>query len=264
MSRPLDLVCAAASSEETDLARAAAAALGLPWVDELDLNDATQYSHALLYRDQAWQLQELGSKTPGPVWVDFASGAVAHRRQFGGGVGQMVAKACGLQKGKRPRVADVTAGLGRDAFVLATLGCPVQMVERSALVAWLLRDGLERGRDLEDLAPILSRMELHQAEGVEWLRRPGWTEPPEVVYLDPMFPHSDKSAQVKKEMLAFRSLVGADEDADALLQAALEVAVYRVVVKRPRKAPDLQGPKPSVRLEGKSCRYDIYALKRMD
>ncbi len=52
-----------------------------------------------------------------PLSVDFVSGKAAHRRQFGGGRGQLVAKACGLTKGITPSVVDATAGLGRDAFV---------------------------------------------------------------------------------------------------------------------------------------------------
>ncbi|WP_445775347.1 class I SAM-dependent methyltransferase, partial [Shewanella sp.] len=62
--------------------------------------------------------------------VDFVSGAVAHRRKFGGGRGQSIAKAVGLKQGVTPTVVDGTAGLGRDAFVLASLGCKVIMVER--------------------------------------------------------------------------------------------------------------------------------------
>ncbi|MFA0521778.1 class I SAM-dependent methyltransferase, partial [Vibrio sp. 10N.222.55.E8] len=61
-------------------------------------------------------------------------------------------------------------------------------------------------------------------------------EQPDVVYLDPMYPHPEnkkKSALVKKEMRVFQSLVGADLDADALLQPALTLASKRVVVKRP-------------------------------
>ena len=57
-----------------------------------------------------------------------------------------------------------------------------------------------------------------------------------MIYLDPMFPHRDKSALVKKEMQVFRTVVGDDDDSPALLKAALAVATYRVVVKRPRKA----------------------------
>jgi 16S rRNA (guanine1516-N2)-methyltransferase len=88
-------------------------------------------------------------------------------------------------------------------------------------------------------------------------------EPPQVIYLDPMFPHRDKSALVKKEMRLFRPFVGDDLDAPALLQAALVLASHRVVVKRPRKAPIIDGGKPAYALEGKSSRYDIYPLKKL-
>ena len=84
-----------------------------------------------------------------------------------------------------------------------------------------------------------------------------------MIYLDPMFPHRDKSAQVKKEMQVFRTVVGDDADAGELLEAALRVARYRVVVKRPRKAATLAGPDPGTRVEGKSSRYDIYPIKAL-
>ncbi|RDE19922.1 hypothetical protein DV711_13725 [Motiliproteus coralliicola] len=210
---------------------------------------------------QGLALQQTGPKAPGPVRVDFLAGAVAHRRRFGGGSGQQIAKAIGIKPGVRPRVADLTAGLGRDSFVLAGLGCEVQMVERMPVVALLLEDGLRRAAFDPEVGEIIARMRLYQGAASQWLED---CDPhPEVVYLDPMFPHSSKSAQVKKEMLLFRTLVGADEDADELLELALAKAEYRVVVKRPRKAPTLGSRKPSYSLEGKSGRFDIYTLKAM-
>ena len=68
---------------------------------------------------------------------------------------------------------------------------------------------------------------------------------------------------MKKEMRLFRPLVGDDLDAPALLAAALALASHRVVVKRPRKAPCIDGPRPSHQLEGKSSRYDIYPKKAL-
>jgi 16S rRNA (guanine1516-N2)-methyltransferase len=88
-------------------------------------------------------------------------------------------------------------------------------------------------------------------------------EAPQVIYLDPMFPHRDKSALVKKEMRLFRPLVGDDDDAPALLQAALALATHRVVVKRSRKAPVIAGEQPGYVLEGKSSRFDIYPKKSL-
>jgi 16S rRNA (guanine1516-N2)-methyltransferase len=48
-----------------------------------------------------------------------------------------------------------------------------------------------------------------------------------------------------------------------LLVNALAVAKYRVVVKRPTGAGFLAETKPNYSLEGKSTRYDIYALKKL-
>ncbi|RML78543.1 Ribosomal RNA small subunit methyltransferase J, partial [Pseudomonas syringae pv. maculicola] len=44
---------------------------------------------------------------------------------------------------------------------------------------------------------------------------------------------------------------------------ALALATHRVVVKRPRKAPCIDGPKPGYALDGKSSRYDIYPRKAL-
>ncbi|WP_160286015.1 class I SAM-dependent methyltransferase [Pseudomonas knackmussii] len=230
--------------------------LGLPCAEGDDADFAVQVG------DDGVQLLQLGPDSPGPVRVDFVEGAAAHRRQFGGGSGQMIAKAVGVQPGVRPHILDATAGLGRDAFVLATLGCEMQLIERQPLIAALLEDGLARAaRDLE-VAPIAARMQLHQGNAIELMS--AWEgEAPQVIYLDPMFPHREKSALVKKEMRLFRPLVGDDMDAPALLQAALKLATHRVVVKRPRKAPIIAGAKPSYSLEGKSSRYDIYPLKSL-
>lgn len=80
-------------------------------------------------------------------------------------------------------------------------------------------------------------------------------------YLDPMFPVRRSKAAVKKDMALFHTLVGPDEDADALLAPALALAQRRVVVKRPRIAPPLAGHQPGMILSGKSSRFDIYPLK---
>ena len=82
--------------------------------------------------------------------------------------------------------------------------------------------------------------------------------PPDVVYLDPMYPHRTKSALPKKEMRLFRLLVGPDDDAARLVAAARAVALRRVVVKRPAGAPFLGDVRPDGRLESKNTRYDLY------
>jgi len=194
-----------------------------------------------------------------PLFVSFNEGHAAHRLRFGGGRGQTIARACGLKSGNTPSILDLTAGLGRDAFVLASLGCQVTMMERNPVIAELLEDGLRRAAEDNEIGPWVSeRLTLIAASAPEWLA--GHEISADVVYLDPMFPERKKSAQVKKEMQIFHDVVGDDTDADTLLPLALETARKRVVVKRPRHAPYLADKKPPVQIEGKSIRYDIYPI----
>lgn len=229
---------------------------------ELSLPQGGEAEFAMQLGTEGLQIQELGPAAAGPVRVDFVEGALAHRRLHGGGSGQMIARAVGIQPGIRPRVLDATAGLGRDAFVLAQLGCAVTLIERQPLVHALLADGMRRGMTDREVAPIMARMHLLDGDAIAIMQ--AWTAaPPQVIYLDPMFPHRDKSSLVKKEMRLFRPLVGDDDDAPALLQAALALATHRVVVKRPRKAPCVAGTQPGYTLTGKSSRYDIYPKKKL-
>ncbi|WP_442871218.1 class I SAM-dependent methyltransferase [Agarivorans sp. 3_MG-2023] len=193
----------------------------------------------------------------GDISVDFLAGRAAHRRQYGGA--EAVSKAVGVKRGQRPSVIDGTAGLGRDAFVLANLGCQVTMLERSPWVAALLADGLRRAEADSTIGGWVSeRMSLIHASSINDLSQHQLQA--DVVYLDPMYPHRKKSAQVKKEMRIFQHLVGADVDADLLLEQAFAVAAKRVVVKRPNYAEPLAGKAAQNHLETKTHRFDIYSI----
>ncbi|WP_159267669.1 class I SAM-dependent methyltransferase [Zhongshania aliphaticivorans] len=190
-----------------------------------------------------------------PVAVDFE---LALRKRHPGK--ELLLKAIGGSR-HRASVVDATAGLGRDSFLLASHGCTVTLCERMPVVAALLADGLRRAEKSSDCAEIASRMQLHHGSGAEYLASLSEQDCPDVVYLDPMFPVSGKSALVKKEMRLFHSLVGLDQDSDALLEIALQRARHRVVVKRPPKAPYLAERKPQLSVTGKAVRFDIYPLK---
>nr|WP_244989125.1 16S rRNA (guanine(1516)-N(2))-methyltransferase RsmJ [Pantoea cypripedii] len=212
---------------------------------------------ALVLTASHLELRKRDEPKLGGIFVDFVSGAMAHRRRFGGGRGEAVAKAVGIKGDYLPDVVDATAGLGRDAFVLAALGCRVRMLERHPVVAALLEDGLRRGYDDPEIGGWLrERLTLLHVVSQQALSE--ITPAPDVVYLDPMYPHRQKSAMVKKEMRVFQSLVGADEDADALLEPARRLAKKRIVVKRPDYAPPLAGVVTQSAVVTKSHRFDIY------
>jgi 16S rRNA (guanine1516-N2)-methyltransferase len=103
-------------------------------------------------------------------------------------------------------------------------------------------------------------MQIIHADSRDYLGRLATGHRPDVIYLDPMYPHRDKSALAKKEMRYARALVGDDADARELLAVALTAARRRVAVKRPRGAPVLPGPKPVAEIASANTRYDIYTL----
>lgn len=193
-------------------------------------------------------------------YVDFTKGSLDYRRRNGGGRKQALAKAIGLKNGANPTVVDATAGLGRDAFILASLGCKVHMLERSPVVAESLYESLQRAKLNNDVAPIIQRLKLTHQDATNYLAKLCLTEDIDVIYLDPMYPHRKKSALVKQEMRLLRTIVGEDLDAAALLQAALEARCKRVVVKRPKVASHLDDKKPSFCIESKNTRYDVYLM----
>ena len=190
--------------------------------------------------------------------VDFVSGAVGHRLRFGGGRGQDLPKAMGLRAGKTPTIIDATAGLGRDAFLLASLGAHVTLIERSAQMHALLSDGMARAQDEGgEFAEIIARMTLLHGDARALLPELNG----EAILIDPMHPPRKNSALVKRELRQVREIVGTDEDAADLLRVALVSASKRVVLKWPAKADPIEGVQPcSHQILGKSTRYDVFML----
>ncbi|MBV4413055.1 16S rRNA (guanine(1516)-N(2))-methyltransferase RsmJ [Enterobacteriaceae bacterium YMB-R22] len=239
--------------DESGAGDGALAVLAARWGLEQDADNPM----ALVLTPSHLELRKLDEPKLGGIFVDFVGGAMAHRRKFGGGRGEAVAKAVGVRGDYFPDVVDATAGLGRDAFVLACVGCRVRMLERHPVVAALLDDGLTRGYASPEIGGWLrERLTLIHASSLSSLQtlRPR----PQVVYLDPMYPHRQKSALVKKEMRVFQTLVGTDGDADGLLAPALELATKRVVVKRPDYAAPLAGRVTQSAVVTKNHRFDIY------
>lgn len=246
----------------------------------------------LVQTGQRLELRRQG-QCGGAVFVDFVSGALAWRRQYGGGRQEALVKAVGVKGDYLPCVLDATAGLGRDAFILAAAGCRVHMLERHPVVAALLEDGLRRGYQDSHIGGWLrQRLTLqygdlqvnrlqnhllqthyirlnslyHDSLQSSFLQHSGEVVMPpqcdpaiEVVYLDPMFPKRSKSALVRQPMQLLQTLVGSDNDADSLLQPARLLASKRVVVKRPAKAPLLNNIAAQGSIQTKNHRFDIYA-----
>ena len=223
-----------------------------------------QTDAVLVASGDALYLQQTGRAAPGPVAADFGGTAMRYRRR--GGHNELLGKAVGVGKKPHLRILDATAGLGRDSFVLADLGCDVILCERHPVIVEILLAGMCVARAQGDswLDEVLGRMRLSPGDARE--ASTDILADVDVVYLDPMFPQRDKSAAVKKEMALFQLLLddnATEQDADELLLWALQLDVARVVVKRPPRAPDLAGRAPSHCISGKAVRYDVYVRRKL-
>lgn len=206
------------------------------------------------------RLCDVTGRRPVCVDVDFVGGRTGFRRLSRPNVRQPLARAVGRPRGLR-FVFDATAGLARDSFLLACVGCRVTGVERSAVLVALVEDGLARARRRSDpaLAEILEHLSFRCADAREVLTGLAPEDRPETVYIDPMYPTSGKSALPRKDMRLCRKLVGDDTDAAELFDVARRVALRRVVVKRPPHAVPLCA-NPTIAFSGRKVRYDVYLV----
>lgn len=263
------LAVSAAAPDDYANATLLAAALNAPVFSdgELPLSASTQlneYLAVLVVDGKKLALVQTGKGAPGPVSVDFGSATMRHRRR--GGANELLGRAVGVGKKECLAVLDATAGLGRDAFVLADLGCGVQLCERQPVIAALLSAGIACAADAGDawLAAVVTRMKLWEGDARDFSAEGMCAM--DVIYLDPMFGARGKTAAVKKEMAIFQRLLSdtaAQGDSEALLDWALAQDVARVVVKRPLKSEPLAALKPSHAIRGKAVRYDVHVLRKL-
>ncbi len=227
--------------------------LALPTVADEAVASEQGFSFVLGHQQAALSLWQPGGKSH-PLSIDFASGRLGYRLSAGRARGETLVRAClGKYSLDDTRVLDATAGMGRDGVLLAAAGLQVTLLERHAVMAALLADGLQRAEGAE----WHGRVTLQQANALEYL--PTVTDF-DVVYLDPMFAQGDSRGQVKKALRWMQQLLGEGQlqEAEPLLRLARQSAKRRVVVKRAAKAPPLADCAPTASVRGKAVRFDIY------
>jgi len=228
------------------------------------MSDKLKNNFSLISRSGRLELQAPQGILLQPISVDFSSPAFKYRLRRGGGRNQPLARALGLKHGARPLVLDAAAGLGRDGFIIAALGCRVIMCERSPLIHDLLADGLRRALKDEELTATAGRIRLYEGDCRILLADLTGDEIPQVIYLDPMFPHRKKSALVKNEMRVLQAVAGEDSDSTELLNAAVRTGCRRIVCKRPARAAPLGGRRPDFAVKTLRHRFDVYLNSKRD
>lgn len=170
---------------------------------------------------------------------------------------ELLVKAARIKKADHPLTAvDATAGFGEDSLLLAAAGFSVRLYEKNPVIASLLEDALSRAAEIPELKEAVGRMRLAGTDSIEAMY--ALTEPPDVVYLDPMFPKRRKSALIKKKFQLLQQLETPCGNEIELFEAALSARPRKIVVKRPAKGAYLAGRTPSHSFSGKAVRYDVY------
>lgn len=182
------------------------------------------------------------------VFVDFNSKQLKFRSDAHLNA-ELIIKAV-LGKKKQPlKIMDCTAGFGKDSYLMSLTGSKIIAYENNSLMYALLKDGLNRA----DIANI----SLHKIDALREIK----TTDCDVIYIDPMYPATKKSAKNNKQMMFLQTFVGHQAQmAEELFIQAKQSAAKKIVIKRPVKAGYVLDKKPTSQIMGKAARFDIYAL----
>ena len=230
-------------------AQALSRKLGIPFFDE-----KTQ-KRFFLCVDERLSLEVNDGEKAGSLSIDYSSGAINFRRLSGK---QLLLKAVG---GSGKNVLDSTAGLGRDAFILASFGCKVRAIEKSPIIGELVLDALARCQSDERLKKISGRLEFFVGESLGFIKTLA-VNSFDTLYIDPMYPEKKKTALPKKEMIVLQKFFGTEPE-EVNLQEIFEEGAKkfrRIVVKRPIKGPELF-PGVKVKFRGSTTRFDVYVFE---
>ena len=206
----------------------------------------------LMVGTSGWELHDRTSRQR-PLRLDFAEllrqrGAATARSPLG--------RASGIRQTQPKSVLDCTAGLGRDGFMLGSLGASrVQLIERDPVVAALLEDALRRARADGAVPRWVESVSVARADARDWLARRPFAF--DVVYIDPMFP-AGRRALAGRELQFLQRLLPSDRpsDGEELIGAALETGCARVIAKRAKHQPAID--RPTFAVPGRSFRFDVY------
>ena len=193
-----------------------------------------------------------------------------------------LAKALGLSTlSKKAQIIDLTAGLARDAFTIASFGCEVSMIETSIPLVILLEEALAKIQQsksesltndqditrMPKLMEISARLKLIEGDHKLLIKNGIFNQlQPQAIYFDPMYPPSNKTAMVKKETQVLQGLANKAETSKITTHCMetqtgwwshLGTFKGRLVIKRHIKAP-VFFKHPTFTIKGSRVRFDVY------
>lgn len=161
-------------------------------------------------------------------------------------------------KGNEIHVLDLTAGLAKDAALLAFTGFRVTMLERNPLLATIIYYALLKG-----YLPS-ANLELVFTDSVNYLRDyPLDKKQPDVIYFDPMFKDDNIKSLAKKNMQIIQYITSTEvcdqKTSDLQIFLLAQKVTTKIVVKRDNKQELIINTlKPSYTKLGQTVRFDVY------
>ncbi|KAF2074584.1 hypothetical protein CYY_004091 [Polysphondylium violaceum] len=196
------------------------------------------------------------------ISLDYTSGALGYRTERGSNMKSPMIRAVKINKSLPDRILDVTGGLGKDAWIMATLGSHVTVVERNPILVYLMTRALDIAKAHPEYKDIAERMTIVHQDSVEYIlqniNKLSQEEKPDVVYMDPMYPSKkkDKSSS-KKDIIAIRLLVGGDRgDSTIIFALSKRLAKNKIVWKKPKYAMSTFEANHS--FNSPDTRFDVY------
>jgi len=181
------------------------------------------------------------------VFVDFNSKQLQFRSHSHLNA-ELIIKAVLGKKKQATSILDCTAGFGKDSYLMSLTGSQISAYESNPLMFALLSDGLNRSS--------INNITLYKKDALNFIK----TSPCEVIYIDPMYPATKKSAKNNKQMALLQCFVGHQSKmAEELFIQARNSQAKKIVIKRPVKATYVNNIKPTSQVIGKAARFDVYA-----
>lgn len=208
------------------------------------------------YRDDVSYCLQDRYSSQRPLRVSFSDPSYVQRLRKAGRKSELVARA--VKPRPSLKVLDCTAGLAREGFLLAYLGCNVTLLERSLVIGEMVQSAIDHALRDDFLSAAAARLQLVLTDASDFLRHTH--DQFDVIYIDPMFPEKKGSAAVSGDMQILQRYLGVDEDAGQLVSLALAHEKSRIVLKRPADG-DWQPPvEPAHVFKGKSSRYELFGV----
>jgi 16S rRNA (guanine1516-N2)-methyltransferase len=273
-------------SDSLEKAKSYSEKFKIPLIDNLDLNlnassnlEAKSYpsnlqpDFLLAMTSEGLELRDLKNPKLTPLKISPEIGALGYRIKKGGQ--DLLLKAIG----KGETILDLTAGLGKDLFLLRAHKYKVTGIEKNAALAMLLMDAADRikNNDINEKlnsGDIKSSSQVIHGNSLEVIDDLGEFD---IIYMDPMFfgqTGQKRRSLPKKDMQIVERLLEQDmkvqgeasnsagehvdnsDDYVLLLQKA-RVKARKVVVKRHIKNEPL-AKDVSISFKGDTVRFDVY------